>query len=212
MKTALWSLFRSGSVVVSVAILSGFSRADSLGIKLTGNTPVSNVSVSGSQKNGSFGLGGGFEYLHPVGRFDVGAELDILSRSRSTGSIIPHVTTQASGLTTQVLGIGRVRFLRDLLYVGAGVGIAHVSLKGTGKPQAGYTWSTPPANNAERVLVDESATGFAYALRGGFEIPVSARFTVGYELGYNGTSSMTFGSLKGSTNSITNSVCVRVKL
>ena len=205
MKTALWSLF-------SVGLLGSFAGADTLGIKLTGNVPVSNVSVSGSQKNGSFGLGGGFEYLHHVGRFDVGAELDILSRSRSTGSIIPHVTTQASGLTTQVLGIGRYRFLSDRLYVGAGMGVAHVSLKGTGKPQAGYTWATPPANNAERTLVDESATGFAYAVRGGVEIPVSERMSVGYEIGYNGTSSMTFGSLKGSTNSVANSVVVRVRL
>ena len=45
MKTALWSLF-------SVGLLGSFAGADTLGIKLTGNVPVSNVSVSGSQKNG----------------------------------------------------------------------------------------------------------------------------------------------------------------
>lgn len=215
MNKSLRSLFQVSGLVTFWGVFGPvFAQADTLGIKLTGNTPVSNVSVVGSQKNGGFGLSGGFEYLHSLGSLEVGAELDILSRSENTGSILPNVTTKASGMTTQVLAVSRVVFLKESRiqpYAGAGLGVARVSLKGKGRPKANYSWNDTHTAE-ERVLVDESATGFAFALRGGLDVLVSGPVSVGYELGYNGTSSMTFGSLKGSTNSITNSVVVRVRL
>lgn len=168
--------------------VSSLTYGDSFGVKIGLNSPTSNVTVVGSDRNGDPSLMIGFEALKSFKYVEAGVDVSLLKRAeRSSTLLISNFNSTVSGESLVVLPVVRYVFLKESRfnpYIGAGLGISKVKTKGSAKPAPGYLWSDTLTSET-RQIVNKSQTSAAYSVRVGFEVKMSDSFSLGYEASYN---------------------------
>lgn len=174
--------------VAFLMIISTLTYGDTLGFKLGLNSPTSNVTVTGTDRNGGPSIMVGVEALKSLKHVDVGVDVSLLKRSEFESRVlVNNFVTNVSGESLVVLPMVRYVFRREASfnpYIGAGVGIAKVKTTGTARPAAGYLWSDTLSTET-RTIVNESKTSAAYSIRIGFDYKMTDSFSLGYEASYN---------------------------
>lgn len=156
-------------------------------LKLLGNNTLTNITGTGSDRDGELGPGFAVEYTHELGRhFAIGAELAHLTRSElASDKLLAGTRATVSGKTVSGLALLRYTLLPEAKvkpYLAAGLGLASSSLKASATPAPGFAWAG--GGTESRTLVDSAAVAGAIALRAGADVNVGERLVLGAELGY----------------------------
>ncbi|MFN0118061.1 MAG: outer membrane protein [Elusimicrobiota bacterium] len=180
-RLSLFVVFVSFFASSSQAAVGG---ANQISIRAGGAFPTSANDFSDSAKAG---IAGGVQYLrHISDRLGVGIQSDYFSFSGEDRSIVLangnlNAKSDSTAWTAELVGRYSFRVDRKMRpYLSAGVGITRFAQETKGRPKNGTTWSDT-GTREERVVADDSSTGYAVSGGIGVEFSISERLLAAVE-------------------------------
>lgn len=168
--------------------------------------PISDIAVNsmgdGKGRDGAPGVESGLQYFYDPAspKFGVGFDLDYLQRMPwDSHNLIPNASSDVSGQSYVILAAIKYRLDTEVIsagtpYVEAGVGAGLNSTVITAQPEPYSTGWVNTGTYESRELVDDSRWVPAASVKFGMDFQISARASLGAEVGWTGLADADYDS------------------